>query len=250
MEDFTAKLVMNTYIANLKTTPARHGRAAYFISMAVAILFLYVLNNISTNGIQPIDPALTPYYSGWLITIIDKLAAMQVPYLTRYFISCLWAINLFLGFSMMGNFTLLLYRPRWFHHLVMALICLVAVLAVYVFYHVFPLDIHSDSTATLARIILIVIMAAAGAALIRRLVLFIKALLEREPLPLPPALPVSPLPPEIPVDSTPQSQSAPPQTPPDTPVSIISPDLPVNTAQPVQPELPQTPQPPTPPHQS
>jgi hypothetical protein len=209
-------------MSTTSTTPLKGGVAGYFIFMAVAIIFLYVLNNISTNQIQPIDPSLSQYYAPWLVNIINTLATSHVPYLTRFFISCLWAVNLFLGFCIMGNFTLLLYRPRWFHHLVMLIICTLALLAVYVFYHVFPLDIYTESNITLAKIIIWVIMAGVGVALVLRLVQFIKALNERERPQLPPDLPVSPLPTDLPAGSAQPAQSDTPQVPTDAPAPKIS----------------------------
>jgi hypothetical protein len=233
---------MNTDIVSPKTVPPKNGVAGYFVSMAIAIILLYAVNNISTNQIQPIDPSVTSYYSGWIVNIADNLANMHVPYLTRYFISCLWAINLFLGFTIMGNFTLLLYRPRWFHHLIMLVICALAILAVFVFYRVFPLDIHSESMQTLARIIQWVIMAAIGVALVLRLVQLLKALKDREPPQPPPDLPVTVLSPDLPVDAAQMPQPEASQLSPDAPTTSTSLELTANTALTVQPEPPQPPE--------
>jgi hypothetical protein len=230
-------LVTNIDIIIAKPAPPKSGVAGYFVTMAVATVLLYVLNNISTNQLQPIDPTLTTYYPGWVVDISNNLAAMHVPYLTRFFISCLWAINLFLGFTLMGNFTLLLYRPRWFHHLVMLVICALGILAVYVFYQVFPLDIYSDGLKTLVRVSLWVIMAAIAVALVLRLFPLIKALKEREPPQPPPDLPITPLSPDLTVDTAPQSETS--QLPPDASTSSTSLALTATTALTVQPEPPQ-----------
>jgi hypothetical protein len=243
-------LVTNTEIINTKPAPPKSGVAGYFVTMAVAIVLLYVLNNISTNQIQPIDPTLTTYYPNWVVNISNELAAMHIPYLTRFFISCLWAINLFLGFTLIGNFTLLLYRPRWFHHLVMLVICALAILAVYVFYEVFPLEIESDSLTTLVRVTLWVIMAAIAVALILRLFPLIKALKERKPPQPTPDLAITPLSPDLPVDSTPAPPSETPQLPPDSPVSAISPETKADAIQPQPSEPPQPPETPASPPQN
>ncbi len=232
--------------------------------MAVAIILLYCVNNISGNQIQAIDPTLTPYYAGWLINVIDTLASMRVPYLTRDFLACLWTINLFLCFAIIGNFILLLYRPRWFHHLVMLVINALAILAVYGIYRIFPFDIHTTGAQTLAKIIIWVILALVSIALVFRLFPFIKALGERERTqpPGPPTQPSTPfqpsgeLPPEVSIGAQPPGapvSNAPPeqpgeQQPPEAPVSTAPPEQPEGSQPSEQPAAPQPPQtPPTPP---
>jgi hypothetical protein len=269
-------LIVSTDIVSGRSAAPKNGVAGYYIFMAVAIFLLYFLNNISVNQIQPIDPSLTSYYSSWIVDISDKIAAMRIPYLTRYFISCLWAVNLFLGFCIMGNFMLLLYRPRWFHHLVMLVISALAMLAVYVIYRVFPFDINTGGAQTLARVILWMLMSAAGVVLVLKLVQVLKALSERQP-PQPPAelavsilspgqtdgalspqppvvaespdQPASPaLSPEIPVQTLPLEQ---PLGEPQTEKSVSPSDLPVSALPseppPVEPQREQSVPPQTPP---
>jgi hypothetical protein len=225
-------------LINRNTAFARSRPAGYVIFMAVAIVLLYILNNISTNQIVPIDPTVTTYYSGWLVSIIDKMANAHVPHLTRFFVSCLWAINLCLFFCIIGNFTLLLYRPRWFHHLVMIVINALAMLAVYVIYHVFPFDIASGSTQTLVKILLWVIMALAGVALVVRLVQFVIALNETRTPPSSPDLPISITATYVPPSTEPSAPSGQLESP--APPVEQAPPPPDNALPPGSPTPPQT----------
>ncbi|MBN1191149.1 MAG: hypothetical protein JXA46_15435 [Dehalococcoidales bacterium] len=171
---------MNTGILAENRQQTLRGTAGYFIFMAVAVLCLYAVNNLSYHQFQPIDPSVSSYYPGWVVAAADKLSVMQVPFANRYFISCLWAINLFLSSCIMGNFVLLLYRPRWFHHLVMLVISALALLAVYVIYHIFPFELPDESSRTAARIILWVMIAIPAAGMLWRLYLMVRALGEIE----------------------------------------------------------------------
>jgi hypothetical protein len=241
---------MSTDILSEKKAQVNKGIAGYYIFMALAILCLYAVNNLSYHQFKPIDPSVNSYYAGWIVEVANKLAAMQIPYASTNIISCLWAINLFLAFCIVGNFILLLYRPRWFHHLIMLAIFALAIFAVYIIYQVFPFDFNGEGQKTLARIILWVIVAALAVGMVLRLFQLIQALNEREPRSLQPDLAISAVtagsPPGIMIDTVQTEQAETPQLSPDDSLSPLSPDIPAETAQTEQPgpDQPSAPQPP------
>lgn len=126
--------------------------ANYYIAMAVDIVLLYVLNN---------------------------LRYMNISLITDNFTFCLWAINLALGIGIIGNFILLLYRPLWFHNTVQVILSALAILGVYVVFKTFPFDLGSEIWETVAKAILILIMA--GIAITFVLDLFRKEEKDRTP---------------------------------------------------------------------
>jgi hypothetical protein len=166
----------------------------YYVAIAVDIILLYFFNNI----------------------VFASISFLSSKDLT----SCLWAINLALGAGIIGNFIFLLYRPRWFYHLVQAILNALIILAVYTIYRVFPFTFSADVFQTVTRTILIIVMAGSGISLIVEIVKFGSAWFHREP---PPASPVSPLPPEPPptqpVSAVPPEppQVSPPSSPPPEP---------------------------------
>jgi hypothetical protein len=118
---------------NKETVSMReYSVANYFIVMAVDTVLLYVLNN---------------------------LRYMNISLVTADFTSCLWAVNLALGMGIIGNFTLLLYRPRWFHNVVQLVLSVLAIFGVYIIYKTFPFDIGTGTWQIAAKVILILIMA-------------------------------------------------------------------------------------------
>ncbi len=137
----------------------RYSVKGFVWAMAACIIVLYILNNILQNYIMPLDPNISKDYPGFVVNIINGLAAMKVHWLTEGFISCLWAVNTALSVAILGFFSLLLYRPRWYQHLVQAVICLVAILPFYIIYVKFPLFFSTASAADQARIVLYAIMA-------------------------------------------------------------------------------------------
>ncbi len=108
--------------------------ANYYLSMAADIILLYFFNNI----------------------IYANLSFL----VTKDYISCLWAINLALSIGIIGNFILLLYRPRWFPHLVQAVFNILAAFAVFVVFKTFPFTITAQNLEQGVKIALIVIIAA------------------------------------------------------------------------------------------
>jgi hypothetical protein len=230
---------MSTDILSENKAQVNKGIAGYYVFMAVAILCLYAVNNLSYHQFKPIDPSVNSYYAGWIVEIANRLAAMQIPFATKDIISCLWAINLFLAFCIVGNFILLLYRPRWFHHLTMLVIFALAILTVYVVYQVFPFDFNDEGQKTLTRIIMWVIVAALAVGMVLRLFQIIKAINERERRPLQPVTTDIAISPDLLAVTSQPEQKASDQPIPDIPVSSISADIKTDIPQPHQPELPQ-----------
>jgi len=126
--------------------------ANYYVAIAFNIILLYVLNNLQYFGLA---------------------------FLTSDYISCLWAINLSLSFGIIGNFILLVYRPLWFHHMVQAILCALAILAVYIVYSIFPFSFDAGVFQNAVRIILILIMAGTGIGFIAEVIQLGKALIKR-----------------------------------------------------------------------
>jgi len=129
--------------------PWKKGVKFYIFFMGVSIVLLYVLNNLQYMGITQLG---------------DN------------YISCLWAVNLCLGLSIMGNFVLLLYRPKWFHYLVQIIVFVSAIIAIAAFYKVFPIILVFSSVTTAVKISLGVLAAIALALPVNATIRYIKAL--------------------------------------------------------------------------
>ena len=133
------------------------GVAGYYIAIVISILLLYFFNNMRFLNLSFI-PA-------------------------ENFISCLWAINLALSAGIIGNFVLLLYRPRWFHHLMQGLIVGLGGFAVYIVFKIFPFTFSSTFLNSGTRNALISLMTAASIAFIIEMVKFLLALRRERQIP-------------------------------------------------------------------
>jgi hypothetical protein len=158
------------------------GRGAYFAGIIVCIVLLYVFNNL-LNLYMLVIPEGSNIFKAVMGTSYTQLS---VPFLSKEFISCLWAINLALGLGMMGNFTLLFYRPRWFCYLLQASLIALGILPVYLVHKIFPFILNSPSAETLVKNGLVVLMVLLGAAslfmLVNSAVRFIRTIRSFEPL--------------------------------------------------------------------
>jgi hypothetical protein len=142
----------------VKKSSKEPGKWNFLISIFIDILLLYFFNN---------------------------LIYFNIPFLTRDIVSCLWAINLTLGFGIIGNFVLLLYHPRWFIHLIQVVINGLSILAVLTIYKIFPFTFSNESYQSAAKILLIIIMAGNGVGLVVELVKTLRAI-PHNPNPRPP----------------------------------------------------------------
>jgi hypothetical protein len=183
----------------------------YYISIAVDIILLYFFNNI----------------------VFANIIFLSSKNLTN----CLWAINLALAAGIVGNFIFLLFRPRWFRHLIRAVLYTLALLAVYVIYRVFPFIFSADIFRTVTRIVLVIIMAGTGIGVVLEVIKFGVTWIHRQP---PAGLLISPVtPPQV---GSPASQFSPESSP--EPPASVSPSLPEAPAAPPASSLP--PEPPRP----
>lgn len=149
--------------------------ANYYIAIFVNIFLLYVLNNLVSNIPHPIDQYASKDYPGLIEKIVVAASNFQVTFLTRDFVSCLWAINLAVTLGILGNFFLLIYRRVWFHHLIQAVICAGGFFAFFLVFKLFPFDVTSAAIHTVIRAVLIMGMAGLGIGLIIELIRFIKS---------------------------------------------------------------------------
>jgi len=123
------------------------GLPAYYIALAVDIILLYLMNNIKYINISFIDQEL--------------------------FASCLWAINLVLGMGIMGNFFLLLYRPKWFYHFTQMVLNFLVAFGLYIIFRVFPFSFDQEMIKTAVKIVLIVVTAGIGLSAVYEMIRFI-----------------------------------------------------------------------------
>jgi len=157
------------------------GTGGYYALITISILLLYVFNNLLANVTNPIQVNLTSGYPGIIESLVRFLAEFRLGFLTIEFLACLWAVNLALSFGIVGNFLLLVYRPRWFHHLVQAVLYALGILALAVILRIFPFDFDTDIMATAARIIIFILMVCLGAGLIYSIYASARAFINREP---------------------------------------------------------------------
>jgi hypothetical protein len=158
------------------------GRGVYFAGIIVCIVLLYVFNNL-LNLYMLVIPEGSNIFKAIMGTAYTQLS---VPFLSKEFTTCLWAINLALGLGMMGNFTLLLYRPRWFHYLLQAFLIAMGILPVYLLHKVFPFILNSPSAETLVKngLVVLMVLLSAGSLfmLVNSAVNFVRTIRKFEPL--------------------------------------------------------------------
>jgi hypothetical protein len=152
----------------------------YVWTIAICIVLLYILNNILQNYIMPLDPNISKDYPGFIVWIINGLAAAKVTFLTKEFISCLWAVNTALTLAILAYFSFLLYRPRWYCNLIQAFVSLIAILPFFVIYHKFPLFFSTSRGTETAKVVLFVIMGVFALAFLIDFVRFVRLRLNRD----------------------------------------------------------------------
>ena len=97
---------------NRISSPAR--QFGYIVSIAVNIFLIYIANNLLN----------------W-----------NLPFLTKDFTLCLWAINLSLSVTIFINFIFIFFDRRWFKNLMQAFGNIFNFVSAYVFWRVFPLNL-------------------------------------------------------------------------------------------------------------
>jgi hypothetical protein len=144
----------------------------YIIGIAISTVILYIVNNLLNIYVPWIPGDFSKFFWNILNNVYNHV---EIPHLLKTFGQCLWAINLYLLLSILGNFVLLLYRPRWFHHLTQAVVTGLALLAVYTIYRIYPFSFDQGAINTGIKAGLIVIMAGLGIGSLFELAMFVKA---------------------------------------------------------------------------
>ena len=108
--------------------PSSARQFGYIVSIMVNIALIYIANN----------------FLNW-----------NIPYLTKDFAQCLWAINLSLGVTIFINFIFIFFDRKWFKNLMQAFGNVFAFISGFVFWRVFPLNL-SDSLARIVNFALII----------------------------------------------------------------------------------------------
>jgi hypothetical protein len=112
--------------------PSPGMQFGYIISIAVNVFLVYAANNLLN----------------W-----------NVPFLTKDFTQCLWAINLSLGVTIFINFIFIFFDRRWFKNLMQAFGNIFGFISAFVFWRVFPLNL-SDALARIVNFALIIALGA------------------------------------------------------------------------------------------
>lgn len=93
-----------------------------------------------------------------LFYILNNLLSWNVGFVTSSFADCLWAINISIAATVIGNILLLAYDPSWFRHSIRLSYDLFALNAVYTLYKVFPFSFNQGFFNEATKILLIVAM--------------------------------------------------------------------------------------------
>ncbi len=107
------------------------NRSEYIFGIIINLILFYIANNILNWNLSFIAPS---------------------------FSQVLWAINLAIVVTIIGNIFLIIYSVPWFRHLVKAVMNIFGFIAAYIFYTVFPLIFSQSYLVVLAKIILILIL--------------------------------------------------------------------------------------------
>ena len=112
--------------------PSSARQFGYIVSVIVNIALIYIANN----------------FLNW-----------NIPFLTKDFAQCLWAVNLSLGVTIFINFIFIFFDRKWFKNLMQAFGNVFAFISGFVFWRVFPLNL-SDSLARIVNFALIIALGA------------------------------------------------------------------------------------------
>jgi hypothetical protein len=141
-----------------KTPPIwkKYPNRGYIIAIAVSILLLFTFNNLQYIYVPWIPSDFSKFFWNVLNNVYNHV---EIPHLSKAYMQCLWAINIAITASILGNFLLLIFRPRWFHYLIQVIIYGLGILAVYVLYAIYPFSFESDTINLCIKAILIAVMA-------------------------------------------------------------------------------------------
>jgi hypothetical protein len=141
-------------VPEVKTPPAwkAYPIRGYIIAIAISIILLYTFNNLLNIYVPWIPSDFSKFFWNVLNNVYNHV---EIPHLSKAFMQCLWAINIALTFSIIGNFLLLVFRPRWFQSLIRAIIFGLGILAAYVVYAIYPFNFDSTTINNIIKAVLI-----------------------------------------------------------------------------------------------
>jgi hypothetical protein len=125
------------------------------IIISILIIFLYLFNNIFYFYVPYIPNDPTGIFWDLLKNVYGHA---EISFLTKEFVSCLWAINLFLLVSILGYFSFLLFAPGWYQKFILTLLSILGILALFVVYFVFPFKLDSHLLTTIIKILIIIVV--------------------------------------------------------------------------------------------
>jgi hypothetical protein len=120
-------------------------------------------DRIKNGLLEEKHPNRSEYVFGIIINLIlfyiaNNILNWNLSFIAPSFSQVLWAINLAIIVTIVGNILLIAYSVPWFRHLVKAVMNVFGFIAAYVFYTVFPLIFSQSYLYVLAKIILILIL--------------------------------------------------------------------------------------------
>jgi hypothetical protein len=109
------------------------------------------------------DPGRSSFIAAIIANIILYYIVNQIPYWNISFItpawgSVLWAVNLSIVVSILGNIILLIYYRQWFRSIVKALMNVFVIYAIWVLYQIFPFNFTTPGLNLAVQIALIVLL--------------------------------------------------------------------------------------------
>jgi hypothetical protein len=124
--------------------PSSARQFGYVVSIIVNIALLYIANN----------------FLNW-----------NIPFLTKDFTQCLWAVNLSLGVTIFINFIFIFFDRKWFTNLMQAFGNVFAFISGFIFWRVFPLNL----SISMSRIVNFALIIALGAIVLSTMIELIGA---------------------------------------------------------------------------
>ena len=96
-----------------------------------------------------------------LLYIANNLIYWNLSFISASYTDVLWAVNLTIFFTIVGNVSFILYDPPWFKHLTKIIINSTALYAAYIIYVVFPFTLNQEYQVIILKIVIILAMMAA-----------------------------------------------------------------------------------------
>jgi|WetSurMetagenome_2_1015567.scaffolds.fasta_scaffold434175_1 uncharacterized membrane protein len=121
------------------------------------------VNNIKKAFMEDKNVKISEYiaaiiFSLLFLYIVNNLLNWNISFISESFNQVLWAINLSILVTIIGNILLIIYHSSWFIHSIKAIINFFSLIATYIFYSVYPLIISQSYINVALKIILILII--------------------------------------------------------------------------------------------